>query len=147
MTNESASRANEDLRPVQDWENRAVNGMAHSVKRIFEEDIESAKKLRERQEAYEKSLPKDPVEALRAIVNTLDSMEDLDSRYYPIKASIELLYELACKEGVFQDTEVRHSVYWLLCKAKDALCVLEAEHTKARAIARQFCPHHTPFEA
>ena len=61
----------QDAARVQDWENRQVKGAAMACKKVYEDEQEKINELRARQEAYEKSLPTDPVEGLELISRTL----------------------------------------------------------------------------
>ena len=48
------------VRPVSSWENERVHGAALCAESLFEEHIERAKELRERQAKYEATLPTEP---------------------------------------------------------------------------------------
>ncbi|MEM9212634.1 MAG: hypothetical protein AAGA63_14220, partial [Pseudomonadota bacterium] len=57
--------------PVDDSENREVRGDGLVCKKNFDRHVATVARLRKRQQAYEESLPKDPVEALEEIRRAL----------------------------------------------------------------------------
>ncbi len=133
--------------PIQDWENRDVDGKVKVYKKAYDAHVAKVAELRERQMTYEASLPKDPTEALIEIHRIGKDMRDFAEPEYAVRASLEILMQLASNGGL-QDIEyLKDTVYWLLSQALDGLSLIEDSTDRVHDIARQFHPAHRPFEA
>lgn len=133
--------------PVHDWENNQVEGKALVCKKIYDQHVERTAALRERQEAYEASLPKDPIEALQEIDRALLDIRCTSQPAYAARAALEIIYQLAT-HGALDDSEpLRESVYWLAGQGLNGLKATEDTTRRARNIAHQFHSRHQAFQA
>ncbi|MFD1341447.1 hypothetical protein [Litorisediminicola beolgyonensis] len=134
-------------RPVSEWENNNVSGQACTCKRVHEKHVEEVKALRQRQEAYEASLPKEPLEALRAISAKMVVFEDQDDSSEAIRAALTLINELATHRIDLDYPDMHQALYWLTSEALTGFKEIERSNREAYKIARQFSPSHEPFRA
>lgn len=58
-------------RPVTSWENEAIRGMALSGERIHARDMKKIEALRKQQADYEALLPVEPIEVIKAALETM----------------------------------------------------------------------------
>ena len=58
-------------RPVTSWENEAIRGMALSSERIHARDMKKIEALRKQQADYEALLPVEPIEVIKAALETM----------------------------------------------------------------------------
>lgn len=65
-----------DPRPVTDWENEEVHGKALSCRKLFEMDLAKVQALREREAAWQASLPKEAEEACKAALKEICSQDN-----------------------------------------------------------------------
>lgn len=137
----------ESPRPVEDWENRLVNGEGLSCKPVHDGHAARVARLRERQEAYEANLPKEPIEALNQITRTLNDCRETVSPHYAARAAIVIVRELALKGGLDDSDQINSAVLWLTSQGMDALDLIEDEVRRTRDIAQQFHPGHMPHRA
>lgn len=137
----------QDAARVQDWENRAVKGAAFACKSVYEGNKQEAEELRARQEAYHKSLPTDPDEALQHINKVLNKTQDEDSMYYAPRAALEIIRELSMKGSLDGSQQIGDAVFWLTTQALDSLTSIEDGILKSCDIAQKFHPRHQPYEA
>ena len=137
----------ERLTPIQDWENRDVKGEALAAKELYDDHVAKVMKLRNRQEAYEASLPKEPLEALSEIRRTLADIDDLSSSEYAPRAALEIIHQLVTHGALDDSDQMREAVYWLVGQGLDGIGVIEGTTRRARNIARQFGPMHRPYQA
>ncbi|SFB82092.1 hypothetical protein [Tropicimonas isoalkanivorans] len=142
------SENTEAPRPVADWENREVRGDVIVTKSLYDHRAAKVAKLRQRQEAYEASLPKKKGAALREIADLMGGLVgDLDEEAYAVHATLELLGAMASGE-VFTDGAVDTDVlYWLVSRAREGLADIERKTRRAKDIAAQFSPLHQPYKA
>ncbi|WP_306111573.1 MULTISPECIES: hypothetical protein [unclassified Roseovarius] len=139
--------ANAEARPVKDWENKEVKGDALAHKRIFEQHKNEVAELRQRQEQYEKDLPKEPKEALRDIHRTLMDTRDIAEPYYAPRAALELISLIASSSTLSDGDDARHALYWLANQGLNGLDLIDAATARSRHIAYQFEERHEPFKA
>ncbi|WP_138058676.1 hypothetical protein [Sulfitobacter geojensis] len=147
MTNVNADSANEELRPIQDWENREVDGKGLACKRVYDKHVAEVAELRQRQEAYEASLPKEPLEALSEINHAMKDPREIESPQYAARAALTILQELSMKGGLDNSDQINEAVYWLSCRGLEGLALIEEGTRKAMAIAHQFHPMHEKYQA
>jgi len=99
MTKDHATVTNESTKPVRDWENAGVKGLALCGEDVFQENMQKVRELRDRQAAYLDSLPSDPPEAIRAALKLMHPPGD----EYPegIEEALHLSHALAAlvKDG------------------------------------------------
>lgn len=146
MTNERAC-ANNTPQPIQEWENENVKGEALSRKRFHEEHLAEVNELRQRQEAYIASLPKNPSEALTEIHSTLLDPREIGEQHYAPRAALEIIHQLALKNGLEDDEGIRDAIYWLTSQALNGLNAIDAATQQAQEIAGQFHPRYEPYKA
>lgn len=132
---------------VEDWENRDVDGAAFAAKCIYEGNKSRSEKLRAQQEAYERSLPSDPEEALGEINKALKETRDVDGEHYAPRAALEIIRELSMKGSLDDSQEIADAVFWLTTQALEGLTSIEGGIRKSRDIAHRFHPMHKPYEA
>ena len=137
----------ENLRPVTDFENSRVNGEALCHKRLLEQHADDVQQLRQRQERYEASLPKDPTEAMRAICKAINDLTDEGGQSYAPRAALTILQELSMKGGIDDGPEMRGALLWLANEGLKGLKEIEDSTKLAQTIARGFHPMHEPFRA
>ena len=136
-----------ELRPVSDYQNELVNGDALVGKRLFDRHVAEVKMLRERQEAYEQSLPTDPAEAMSAICGAINGLTDEGGKGYAARAALTILQELTMKGCLDDGNEVRYALMWLANEGLKGLSAIEASTSLVQDIARGFHPMHEPFRA
>ncbi len=134
-------------RPIQDWENREVKDQALIGKDLLEARIARTTELRQRQEAYDASLPKDPIEALDEINMKLKELYDLSRPEYATRAALEIIHQLATHHALDDSEALSDALFWLTNEALDGLKIIEDKTRRAANIASQFHPSHKPFEA
>lgn len=134
-------------RPVADWENRAVNGAARACKRIHESEVAKVAELRQRQEEYEASLPKEPLDALSEINRCLHDTRDISAPEYAVRAALEIIHQLATHDALDESAEMKYAIHWLSGQAIQALTSIEGGTRRARNIAHQFHSMHETFRA
>ena len=142
MTKERA-RANQAVRPIESWENQRVNGLAFVSKQELKFRNEQLTELRERQEAYEKGLPKEPEEALGEINTVLCDALDLAG----VKSALEIILQITIHGGLDDTEELHRAIHWLTSRGLDDLAQIEKAANHAKHIAHQFDSMHKPFEA
>ena len=121
-------------RPVQDWENKDVKGMALCCDSLFDEYLEKVTKLREQQAAYEDSLPTKVDDAFRGINKALPCLDGIGEQDYGLRAALRIYNMLFSKGEPLDDTDI-DALYWLNCQTEDALYRIERGNTRARDIA------------
>ena len=139
--------ANDEARPVTDQDNRAVKGNALLHKTVYQDRLAQTAELRARQEEYERSLPKDPVEALREIYRFFDDWSDFDGPQSAVKSSLLIVNELASADPMHVNEDIKQAVDWLSWQGIDGLKEIEAQQQRVSEIARQFSDTYQPFEA
>ncbi len=144
MTNTNTTQA---PRPVQDWENEDVQREALAGKRVYDAHLAEVTKLRQRQEAYEASLPKDAVEAMDDIRESLKDLRDIDTPQYAPRAALTIVQELVLNGDLDGRGDIRNAVYWLSARGLDGLDLIESGSRRALDIASQFHPAHRAYEA
>ncbi|MEM7720743.1 MAG: hypothetical protein AAF376_00065 [Pseudomonadota bacterium] len=132
---------------VEDWENREVKGEALAHKRVLETRAEKAARLRQRQEAYYASLPKEPLEALADIHRSLMDMRELAEPQYGPRAALEIMYQLATHNAFDESHQLKEALYWLAIQGLDGLKLVEDAQQRASDIAAQFHPAYEPYRA
>lgn len=137
----------ETPKPIQDWENRQVNGAALAGKSVHDDRVAKVAELRKRQEAYQASLPKKPLEALEEIKRTLKDPRELSEPQYAVRAALEIIHQLATHDALDDSDQMKEAIYWLTGEGLHGLRLLEDGTRRATNIAHQFHPAHTPFEA
>ena len=101
-------------RPVTNWENQSVGGIALCSEGLFLDHVEDAKKLRERQAQYEASLPTEPDEVIRSARRILHP----NGNSYP--EGVEEALQLSCALAVI----VRHGDLEVPSPERDAALYL-----------------------
>lgn len=103
MTNTS-----EKIAPVTNWENEKSLYLGLCHEDGFQEALDYAKSLRERQAAYHASLPRDPSDALRGALEMMhpDGEEYLDGFEEALHLSVAL--EALVETGVSKEDPMRH---------------------------------------
>lgn len=134
-------------RPIQDWENRRVKGEALFYKEGYNNHLERVSKLRERQEAYEASLPTDPIEAMSQINSRLSDIGDISGPEYAVRAALEIIHQLTTDRTLDDSDELKDAIFWLTRQGLNGLASIEESTQHVRAIARQFHPLNQPFRA
>ncbi|MBB06341.1 MAG: hypothetical protein CML03_12660 [Pseudooceanicola sp.] len=147
MTNDTADLANEEPRPIQDWENLQVKGDGMACKEVYDDHVARVAELRQRQEAYEASLPKEPLEALAEINHTLHDMRDASEPQYAARAALEIIHQLADHGALDDSDQMKDAIYWLSGQGLEALTLIEDGARKAVNIAHQFHPMHKVYRA
>lgn len=145
MTNEIQNTVSPQ--PIQDWENREVHGEGMACKTVHDDHVSKVAELRQRQEAYEASLPKDQAKALTEINKVLCDSGDLDSPEYAARAALTIINELAAKGGMDDSPQMNNAVYWLSEKGLDGLQLIETGVKRSKDIAHQFHPAHDKYRA
>lgn len=133
--------------PIHDWENRQVKGEGMACKKVYDDHVAKVAELRERQEAYEASLPKDPLEALADINLTLKDTSDIGEPQYAARAALEIIHQLATHGALDDSDQMKDAIYWLASQGLDGLRIIEDGTRRATNIARQFHPLHTVYRA
>lgn len=105
--------ANDELRPIQEWENDQVHGEAIACKKVYDVHLAKVTELRQRQEAYETSLPKDPIEAMAEINRTLKDTREFAEPQYAARAALEIIHQLATHGALEDSTQLKEAIYWL----------------------------------
>ena len=127
----------EDARPIQDWENRQVDGKGRACKRVYDDHVAKVSELRQRQEAYEASLPKDRQAALEAISKlSIRDLRDVYENDCAARLAFVIIYELADK--IEEDVDITDALKWLSRLGRDAVDRLDADMQKVHNIAHQF---------
>ena len=139
--------ANDELRPIQEWENDQVHGEAIACKKVYDVHLAKVTELRQRQEAYETSLPKDPIEAMAEINRTLKDTREFAEPQYAARAALEIIHQLATNGALEDSTQLKEAIYWLAGQGLDGLKIIEDGTSRARNIAQQFHPRHTVYRA
>lgn len=134
-------------RPVDAEENREVDGHGLVCKKNFERHVATVAKLRARQEAYEESLPKDPVEALEEIRRALKDGSAMSEPEYAARAALEIIHQLTLHKALDGSDQMCDALAWLTDKGLDALKALEDGTSRAHDISRRFHKAYIPFEA
>jgi len=134
-------------RPVTDYENDQVRGAATLPRSIFYAEQARLDQLRQRQEAYTASLPKDPVTALADVYSTLPELGEYAEPHYAARAALDIIHQLATHGALDDSLEIKQSVYWLTTQGLNAMRKIESANKRAKDIARQFHPHIEPFRA
>lgn len=147
MNMNTPASGTDTARPVTDWENRESKGAALVCKYGHDATQKKTAELRQRQEAYERSLPKDAIEAMGEISRNLADTGDYCTPEYAPRAALAIIKELSVNGGLDDSDEMNGAVYWLTTQALDALDGIEGNTIRARHIARQFHPMHKPFQA
>ena len=131
---------------VTDWENREVKGSALASKVIHEGHNDRVAELRSRQEVYQKSLPKDPTEALRAISKAnCGGFDFCDDGNFGAKAALDIMLELTRVRALDEiDQDV---VFWLVSQGCEAMDRAIEVSRLTNDIASQFHERHEPFSA
>ena len=137
----------EASKPIQDWENREVKGEGMACKTVYDSHVAKVAELRQRQEAYEASLPKDPLEALAEINRTLKDTREMSEPQYAARAALEIIHQLATYGALDDSDQMNEAVYWLSCQGLDGLTLIEDSARKAMNIAHQFHPMHEACRA
>lgn len=160
MTNERASATDtgllvektkpeqtKDARPIEDWENRAVKGHALMAASLFADHMAKVAELRGQQEAYEASLPKEPLDALADINRTIKDVTDLDSPEYAARAALEIVNQLATYAALDNSDNLKDALFWLSDRGLKGMDGIEAAAARVRQTAYQFSPFHREFRA
>lgn len=134
-------------RPIANWENDQVNGFAVTCKSVFDDHKEKVEALRERQEAYEKSLPSDPVEALDEITSILNKLDGITEPHYAARASLTIIKELSMNGGLDDSTQMSEAIYWLTNQGMEGLALMEDGVRRSNDISRRFHRMHKAYEA
>ena len=129
--------------PIQDWENREVKGEGMACKSVYDDHVAKVAELRERQEAYEASLPKDPLEALAEINRTLKDTRELSEPQYAARAALEIIHQLATHDALDDSDQMKDAIYWLAGQGLDGLKIIDDGARRATNIAQKFHPMHT----
>lgn len=98
-------------------------------------------------QAYERSLPDDPIAALSEINRALVETRDAGSPHYAPHAAIEIIRELSIKGSLDGSQQMSDAVFWLTTQALDGLTSIDSSILKSRDIAHKFHPTHQPYEA
>lgn len=89
----------ENPKPIADWENEEVKGLALCGDEIYRKHVEKLETLREQQHAYEASLPDDPHEAIMASLRKLHPDGDSYPEGLQEAADIALVLEEVLLKG------------------------------------------------
>lgn len=148
MTNEERASENDVAQPVESEENHEVDGNVFITHRPFEAKQAKIAKLRKQQEAYENSLPKDPVEAINEIRGLAPDVFDFTEPGYSSHAALYLIKELALR-GAFEDgdKDLGEALWWLSDIALDDWKALAERVRRIDDISKQFHPMHEPYRA
>lgn len=148
MTNDTENTPNTAApMPVDGEENREVDGHGLVCKKNFDRHVATVARLRKRQQAYEESLPKDPVEALEEIRRALKDGSAMSEPEYAARAALEIIRQLALHEALDGSDQMCDALAWLADQGLDALKALEDGTSRAHDIARRFHKAYVPFEA
>ncbi len=133
--------------PIQDWENRQVKGEGMACKKVHDDHVAKVAELRQRQEAYEASLPKDPLEALAEVNRALKDMRETSEPQYAARAVLEIIHQLAIHGALDDSAHMEDAICWLTNQGLNGLKIIEDGTHRATDIARQFSPMHIVYRA
>ncbi|MEM0990820.1 MAG: hypothetical protein AAGK00_18275 [Pseudomonadota bacterium] len=132
--------------PIQDTENRRVHGQGLACKMVHDDHVAEVTRLRQRQEAYEASLPKDQQAALREIAKAGSrDLRDVWDNECAARLAYVIIFELADK--INADLDLQDALRWLSRIGLEAVDRVEADMKHVHSIARQFQKVHTVYRA